>query len=78
MTVVRLSFSRRAGRITELDMHHLVRTASGIEYFVEGHRLALVPTEEYVAAVESAGLKATVVRDFMPGRDRVVGIRSAA
>jgi len=76
--VVRLSFSRRAGRITELEMHHLVRTESGIDYFVETHRLALTPTEEYLAAVENAGLKARVVRDFMPSRDRIVGVRNPA
>jgi SAM-dependent methyltransferase len=72
--VVRLSLTRRVGRITELDMHHLVRTESGIDYFVETHRLALTPTEDYVSAVEAAGLRARVV-PFMPARDRIVGIR---
>jgi SAM-dependent methyltransferase len=74
MMVVRLSFSRRVGTITDLDMHHLVRTESGIEYFVEEHRLSLTPTEEYVTAVEAAGLKVRVM-PFMPSRDRIVGIR---
>jgi SAM-dependent methyltransferase len=72
--IVRLSLTRRVGRITELDMHHLVRTESGIDYFVETHRLALTPTEDYVSAVEAAGLRARVV-PFMPARDRIVGIR---
>src|SRR5258708_18635913 len=72
--VVRLSFSRRIGNVTELDMHHLVRTESGIEYFVEEHRLALTPTQEYVTAGETTGLQARVVR-FMPSRDRGVGTR---
>ena len=78
MTVVRLTVSRRVGNVTELDMHHLVRDGSGIEYFVESHRLALTPTEEYVSAVENAGLKARVVPDFMPARDRIVGTRNPA
>ena len=73
--VVRLAFSQREGSITELDMHHLVRTSAGVEYFSEVHRLALTPTEEYVAAVENAGLTARVIRDYMPARDRVVGSR---
>lgn len=73
--VVRLAFSRLAGNITELDMHHLVHTKAGIEYFSEAHRLALTPTADYVAAVESAGLSARVIRDYMPGRDRIVGTR---
>ena len=78
MTVVRLTLSRRVGNVTELDMHHLVRDGSGIEYFVESHRLALTATEEYVSAVENAGLKARVVPDFMPARDRIVGTRNPA
>jgi len=73
--VVRLAFTGRKGNITELDMHHLVRTSAGIEYFSEAHRLALTPTEEYVAAVENAGLAARVIPDYMPSRDRVVGTR---
>jgi SAM-dependent methyltransferase len=74
MMVVRLSFSRRVDNVTELDMRHLVRTKSGIEYFAEQHRLALTPTEDYVSAVEAAGLRARVV-PFMPSRDRIVGTR---
>src|SRR3989442_4049121 len=74
--VVRLAFSARVGRVTELEMHHLVRTESGIDYFVETHRLALTPTEEYLSAVENAGLKARVVRDFIPPRDRVIAGRN--
>jgi SAM-dependent methyltransferase len=77
-TVVRLALSHRVGNVTELDMHHLVRDSSAIEYFVENHRLALTPTEEYVSAVENAGLRARVVRDFMPARDRIVGTRDHA
>ena len=73
--VVRLSVSCRAGNITELDMHHLVQTSGGIEYFVESHRLALTKTEDYVAAVEGAGLAARIIPDYMPGRDRIVGTR---
>ncbi|HUE67847.1 MAG TPA: class I SAM-dependent methyltransferase [Candidatus Acidoferrum sp.] len=72
--VVRLTFSRRTGSITEMDLHHLVRGADGIDHFTEHHRLALVPTAEYVAAFESAGLRPRVV-PFMPSRDRVIGTK---
>ena len=74
-TVVRIAFSRRTGNITELDMHHLVQTRDGVDYFMESHRLALTPTADYVAAVENAGLQATVIPDYLPNRDRVVGLR---
>jgi SAM-dependent methyltransferase len=75
--VVRLSFSRREWNITNLDMHHLVQTAEGIDYFVENHRLALTPTEDYVSAMEGAGLVARVIPNYMPARDRIVGVRSS-
>ncbi|MHB8612399.1 MAG: class I SAM-dependent methyltransferase [Candidatus Dormibacteraceae bacterium] len=75
--VVRLASSRRDGLITELDMHHLVQTTEGVDYFKEHHRLALTPTSDYVAAVERAGLTARVIPDYMPNRDRIVGLRAA-
>lgn len=45
------------------------------DYFVESHRLALTPTQDFVSAVESAGLNAQVIPDYMPARDRIVGQR---
>lgn len=74
-TVVRLAISRLDGPITDLEMHHLVRDDDGIDYFVEDHRLALVPTPDYVAAFEAAGLT-TRVEPFMPARDRIIGTRA--
>jgi SAM-dependent methyltransferase len=76
VTVVRLSFSRREGSITDLEMHHLVQTEAGIEYFMETHRLRLTKTDDYVSAVTDAGLKVRVIPDYMPNRDRIVGTRS--
>ena len=75
VTVVRLSISHREGSITELEMHHLVQTDAGIEYFMEPHRLRLTETDEYVSAVMDAGLEARVIPDYMPNRDRIVGTR---
>ena len=75
-TVVRLAFSRRDGTITTLDMHHLVRTRDGVEHFSELHRLRLISTADYVAAFEKAGLISHVAPEYMPNRDRVIGIRS--
>jgi hypothetical protein len=57
-------------------MHHLVRTPRGIEHFSEVHALALVPTSDYVAAVEQANLQAHIIPDYMPGRDRILGLKS--
>jgi SAM-dependent methyltransferase len=75
MLVVRLAHSRHEGMVTELDMHHLVQSADGIDYFVERHRLALTPTADYMSAMEAAGLVTRVIPNYMPGRDRIVGSR---
>jgi len=75
VTVVRLSFSSREGSITELEMHHLVQTDAGIDYFMEPHRLRLTETDDYVSAVTDAGLEARVIPDYMPNRDRIIGTR---
>jgi len=72
--VVRLTFSHRTGSITEMEMHHLVRDSNGIDHFVEHHRLALVPTADYVSAFEAAGLSARVV-PFMLSRDKIIGVK---
>jgi hypothetical protein len=57
-----------------MEMHHLVRDSSGIEHFVEKHRLALVPTAVYLEGFEAAGLKAHAI-PFMPSRDRIIGTK---
>lgn len=74
-SVVRMSQSTRLGDITTLEMHHLVQTRQGIQYFVETHALALVSTKDYLAALRSAGMEGTVIPDYMPGRDRFVAVR---
>lgn len=75
LQVVRLTHTSRDDRIARLDIHHLVHDASGIHHFVERHTSMLVPTETYIAAAEAAGLTTGVVPDFMPGRDRVIGVK---
>jgi dTDP-3-amino-3,6-dideoxy-alpha-D-glucopyranose N,N-dimethyltransferase len=76
-TVVRLARTNRVGNVTEIDLHYLVRTSGGVEYFMEHHRLVLVKTDVYVAAMRDSGLTTRVISDFMPGRDRVVGVAGA-
>jgi len=46
---------------------------SSIGYAQEPDELAT--TDEYVAAVEAAGLRAEVLPDYMPDRDRVIGVK---
>lgn len=74
-TAVRMVRSKRDGRRTTLEMHHLVRDASGIDYFFELHALMLVDTDQYVAAAEAAGLSAEVTQHYVPDRDRIVAVK---
>jgi len=78
VTVVRLATSHREGRITVLDMHHLIRSQDGIEHVAERHHMALTPSADHVAAMVAAGLTVTaVVHDHLPGRDRIIATRPA-
>ena len=74
-TVVRASHSRREGRVTRLEMHHLVVTPDAIDHLVDHHALTLFTPDEYEAALHRAGLTVEVTASPMPGRDRYVGIR---
>lgn len=76
MKVVRVTHSRRRGRATSLEMHHIVATQEGIEHVVENHDLTLFAPEQYEAALEAAALGVEVIESPMPGRDRYVGIRN--
>lgn len=77
MEVFRLDFSERQGSRTTVTMHHLIRSSTGIEHFAEVHEYELVPTSSYVDALEAAGLSAEVLPEYMPGRDRLVGVKQA-
>jgi len=77
MTVVRMGRSRRVGRVTVLEMHHLVGNDAGIEHIVEHHRLTLFEPDQYVAAMAGAGLAVETLPGPMPGRDRYVGVKRA-
>lgn len=57
--VARISRSTRKGRITTLEMHHVVGTPDGIEDYVEEIPVALFTQEEYEAAFLHAGLEVT-------------------
>ena len=75
LTVVRASRSRRDGRVTRLEMHHLVVTVERIDHLVDHHELTLFTPGEYEAALRDAGLTVEVTTSPMPGRDRYIGTR---
>ena len=75
VSVVRVARSRREGRATHLEMHHLVATLDGVDHLVDHHTLTLFAPEEYEAALAGAGLDFEVLPSPMPGRDRYVATR---
>ena len=75
LSVVRVSRSHRDGRVTHLEMHHLVATLHGVDHLVDHHTLTLFAPEEYEAALAGAGLDFEVFPSPMPGRDRYVATK---
>lgn len=75
LKIARLSISELRDRISVMDMHHLVATPQGIEYFVERHELMLFNHEEYMAAFRAAGLDVTYDPDGLTGRGLYIGVR---
>ena len=58
ITVLRMNSSwlEEDGRVSAMDMHHLVGRPGTVEHFVERHRLRLVTPSEHLAAFAAAGL----------------------
>jgi SAM-dependent methyltransferase len=55
--LVRMNSMVLDGRLSSMDMHHLVGTPDGVEHFVERHVLACWTAAEMEAAIRAAGLK---------------------
>lgn len=72
LKIARMNISELEGNLSVMDMHHLVATPAGVEYFVEHHELALFTDDEYRTAFEAAAL--IVTRDEgIIGRGLYVG-----
>lgn len=77
IAAARVGRSRREGRKTYLELHHLVATLDGIEHLVDHHELTLFEPEDYEDALFRAGLTVDRIDSPMPGRDRYVGVAPA-
>ncbi len=56
--IARFTVSSRIDDLSIMDMHHMVATLSGVEYFVERHEMGLFTPEQYRTALTQAGLTA--------------------
>jgi hypothetical protein len=56
-----------------MDMHYLIGTDRGIEYFVERHELTLFTDAEYRAALAAAGLDVEHDAHGLTGRGLYLG-----
>lgn len=73
--VARLVTSRRRGRKSIMDMHHLVATSRGVRHFVERHVLWMAPDEEIRQAFALAGLRTELRSEGLADRGLWVGVR---
>jgi SAM-dependent methyltransferase len=73
LKLARMNVSRVEDGVAVMDMHHLVGTEQGIEYFVERHELTLFPQSAYGAALTSAGLVVEYDPQGLTGRGLFLG-----
>jgi SAM-dependent methyltransferase len=73
--LVRMTHEWRVGRTTELDMHYLHGSLSGIVHNAEHHILELYTFEEYRGAAEDAGCEVEMDEEGLIGRGLVIGVK---
>ncbi len=66
--VCRMCVSEQEGSLSLLRFHYLVARPSGVEHFVEDHRLALRTVDEMLAAFQQAGLTVRYDPEGITGR----------
>ena len=57
LKVARLFTSKREGDLAVWDLHHLVANSSGVDYFVEHHKIGLFEKEQYCSVLEQSGFQ---------------------
>jgi ubiquinone/menaquinone biosynthesis C-methylase UbiE len=77
LKIARMSVSHVDGRLSIMDMHHLVATPAGVEHFVEHHEMGLFTHEEYLDAVAAAGLNPVYNEQGLTGRGLYIGVKPA-
>ena len=73
LKLARINHSAVEGRLSILDLHYLVGTPAGVEYFSERIELGLFTFEEYREAFEDAGLR--VLQGAVRGQGPFVAVK---
>lgn len=78
LKISRMTVSKREGNQAIWDMHHMVGQPTGLQYFVEHHRLGLYSLEQYIEAIADAGLEPSCDDDSKDsGRPLISGLKPA-
>jgi SAM-dependent methyltransferase len=76
--IARLAIAVTEGRLSVMEMEHLVATKEGgVEHFVERHALGLFTIGEHLAAFSAAGLEVRHEAEGLTGRGLYTAVRSA-
>lgn len=75
LKIARMNVPDTREHFSVVDFHYLVATHDGIEYFTELHELSLFTREQYIAAMESAGLSVEFDDAALMGRGVYIGVR---
>jgi ubiquinone/menaquinone biosynthesis C-methylase UbiE len=75
LKVARFSIGKARGKLSVLDLHHLVATPNRIEHFVERLEMGLFTHDEYLGAFRRANLETTYDSEGLMGRGLYIGTR---
>jgi SAM-dependent methyltransferase len=71
---VSTSWLEDAGRVSVVDIHHLVGRPEGVSYFAERHRMGMFDADEHLEALAAAGFDAEHHPDLFMGRGTYSGV----
>jgi ubiquinone/menaquinone biosynthesis C-methylase UbiE len=75
LKIARMNTSKTRGRLSVMDMHHLVATPKRVEHFVERLVMGLFTHKEYLDAFRQAKLETTYDPEGLMGRGLYLGTR---
>ena len=77
LKIARMTKGEQEGRLSIMEMHHLVADLTGVRHFVERHEMGLFTKEEYLEAFTFDGIETVWEEDgLMAGRGLVISVRS--